>query len=210
MIEKKSKKNSKGKKIKNDTKTEKKKVLKKTKSSLNSKKILNKPKPKKTSKLNLIKNKKEIIVKRSSGREERFNTDRLTQTVSRSGVSFPVARDVAKSITKKIKKSVQTKSTGTTKKKQQQQPSSSLATKQKLKTSLKKEPETVIVTASQIKNLVDNELKDRNQQDHSPSFSGNITTPNEESSMKITLNDREPVLDKVAANKNKILYDPSK
>ena len=211
MIEKKSKKNSKGKKIKNDTKTEKKKVLKKTESSLNSKKILNKPKPKKTSKLNLTKNKKEIIVKRSSGREERFNTDRLTQTVSRSGVSFPVARDVAKSITKKIKKSVQTKSTGTTKKKQQQQqPSSSLATKQKLKTSLKKEPETVIVTASQIKNLVDNELKDRNQQDHSPSFSGNTTTPNEDSSMKITLNDREPVLDKVAANKNKILYDPSK
>lgn len=210
MIEKKSKKNSKGKKIKNDTKTEKKKVLKKTKSSLNSKKILNKPKPKKTSKLNLTKNKKEIIVKRSSGREERFNTDRLTQTVSRSGVSFPVARDVAKSITKKIKKSVQTKSTGTTKKKQQQQPSSSLATKQKLKTSLKKEPETVIVTASQIKNLVDNELKDRNQQDHSSSFSGNTTTPNEDSSMKITLNDREPVLDKVAANKNKILYDPSK
>ena len=210
MIEKKSKKNSKGKKIKNDTKTEKKKVLKKTESSLNSKKILNKPKPKKTSKLNLTKNKKEIIVKRSSGREERFNTNRLTQTVSRSGVSFPVARDVAKSITKKIKKSVQTKSTGTTKKKQQQQPSSSLATKQKLKTSLKKEPETVIVTASQIKNLVDNELKDRNQQDHSSSFSGNTTTPNEDSSMKITLNDREPVLDKVAANKNKILYDPSK
>jgi hypothetical protein len=74
---------------------------------------------------------------------------------------------------------------------------------------LKKEPETVIVTASQIKNLVDNELKDRNQQDHSPSFSGN-TTLGEESSMKITLNDREPVMDKVAANKNKILYDPSK
>jgi hypothetical protein len=157
----------------------------------------------------LKKNKKEIILQRSSGRDEKFNTDRLTQTVSRSGVSFPVARDAAKSITKKIKKSVQNKSIGTTKKKQQQ-PSSSISTKQKLKTNSKKEPETVIVTASQIKNLVDNELKDRNQQDHSPSFSGNTTTPNEDSSIKITLNDREPVLDKVAANKNKILYDPSK
>ena len=158
-----------------------------------------------------MKSNKEIVLKRSSGREEKFDTNKLTQTVSRSGVSFPVARDVAKSITKKIKKSVQNKSTGTTKKKQRQrQHQSSLASKQKLKINTKKEPEKVIVTASQIKNLVDDELKDRNQQDHSPSFSGNTTTPGEESSMKITLNDREPVMDKVAANKNKVLYDPSK
>ena len=159
--------------------------------------------------MNSTKSKKDIILKRSSGREEKFDTNKLTQTVSRSGVSFPVARDVAKSITKKIKKSAQNKSTGTTKKKQQQ--SSVVATKQqKLKINTnKKEAEKVIVTASQIKNLVDDELKDRNQQDHSPSFSGN-TTIGEESSMKITLDDREPVMDKVAANKNKVLFDPSK
>ena len=120
-----------------------------------------------------------------------------------------MARDVVKSITKKIKKSVQNKSTGATKKKQQKQ-SSSISTKQKLKTNPKKEQETVIVTASQIKNLIEGELNDRNQQDHSPSFSGNTTTVGEDSSMKITLNDREPVMDKVAANKNKVLYDPSK
>ncbi|MGZ5551430.1 MAG: hypothetical protein ACXWE7_11660, partial [Nitrososphaeraceae archaeon] len=185
-------------------------VLKKTKSSnINSKSISNKPKPKKTSKVNSTKSKKDIILKRSSGREEKFDTNKLTQTVSRSGVSFPVARDVAKSITKKIKKSAQNKSTGTTKKKQQQ--SSVVATKQqKLKIDTnKKEAEKVIVTASQITNLVDDELKDRNQQDHSPSFSGN-TTIGEKSSMKITLDDREPVMDKVAANKNKVLFDPSK
>lgn len=213
MIKKTSKQNSKEKKIKNDTKNKKKQaVLKKTKSSnLNSKTISNKPKPKKTSKVNSTKSKKDIILKRSSGREEKFDTNKLTQTVSRSGVSFPVARDVAKSITKKIKKSAQNKSTGTTKKKQQQQQSSVVATKQqKLKINTnKKEAEKVIVTASQIKNLVDDELKDRNQQDHSPSFSGN-TTIGEESSMKITLDDREPVMDKVAANKNKVLFDPSK
>ncbi len=208
MIKKTSKQNSKEKKIKNDTKNKKKQVLKKTKSSnLKSKNISNKPKPKKTSKSNL-KIKKDIVLKRSSGREEKFDTDKLTQTVSRSGVSFPVARDVAKSITKKIKKSVQNKSTGTKKKKQRQH-QSSLASKQKLKINTKKEPEKVIVTASQIKNLVNDELKERNQQDHSPSFSGN-TSIGEELSMKITLNDREPVMDKVAANKNKVLYDPSK
>ena len=156
-----------------------------------------------------MKSNKEIVLKRSSGRAEKFDTNKLTRTVSRSGVSFPVARDVAKSITKKIKKSVQEKATGTTKKKQK---SSVLATKQqKLKLNTKKEePEKVIVTANQIKNLVDDELKERNQQDHSPSFLGNTTTPSKESSMKITLNDREPVIDKVAANKNKVLFDPSR
>jgi hypothetical protein len=206
MIKKTSKQNSKEKKIKNDTKNKKKQVVLK-----NSKSISNKSKPKKTTKVNSTKSKKDIILKRSSGREQKFDTNKLTQTVSRSGVSFPVARDLAKSITKKIKKSAQNKSTGTTKKKQQQQQSSVVATKQqKLKIDTnKKEAEKVIVTASQIKNLVDDELKDRNQQDHSPSFSGN-TTIGEGSSMKITLDDREPVMDKVAANKNKVLFDPSK
>ena len=208
MIKKISKQTSKEKKIKNDTKNKKKQILKKSKpSNLNSKNITNKPK--KTNKMN-SKSKKEIVLKRSSGREENFDTDKLTQTVSRSGISFPVAMDVAKSITKKIKKSVQTKSTGTTKKKQKR--SSTIPTKQqKLKINPKKDSEKVIVTASQIKSLVDNELKDRNQQDHSPSFSGNTTaTIGEESSIKLTLSDREPVMDKVAANKNKVLYDPSK
>lgn len=209
MIKKISKQTSKEKKIKNDTKNKKKQILKKSKpSNLNSKNITNKPK--KTNKLN-SKSKKEIVLKRSSGREENFDTDKLTQTVSRSGVSFPIASDVAKSITKKIKKSVQTKSTGTTKKKQKR--SSTIPTKQqKLKINPKKDSEKVIVTASQIKSLVDDELKNRNQQDHSPSFSGNTTTATigEESSLKLTLNDREPVMDKVAANKNKVLYDPSK
>ena len=216
MIKKTSKQTSKEKKSKNDTKNKKKQILKKSKSSnLNSKNISNKPKQ--TNKMN-SKSKKEIVLKRSSGREENFDTDKLTQNVSRSGVSFPVARDVAKSITKKIKKSVQTKSTGTTKKKstgttkKKQKRSSTIPTKQqKLKINPKKDSEKVIVTASQIKSLVDDELKDRNQQDHSPSFSGNTTaTIGEESSIKLTLNDREPVMDKVAANKNKVLYDPSK
>jgi len=215
MIKKISKQNSKQ-KIKNDTKKEKIKVLKKNKSNLNSKNVSNKLKSKKTSKTkpkktnnSTSKSKKDIILRRSSGREEKFNTDRLTQTVSRSGVSFPVARDVAKSITKKIKKTVQNRSTHTTKKKQQR--SSSTSTKQNLKITSKKEPKKVIVTADQIKNLVKNELKDRNEQDHSPfSDKTNTTNVGEQSFTEITLNDREPVMDQVAANKNKVLFDRSK
>lgn len=216
MRKKVSKQNSKQKQIKNDTKNEKKKLLKKDKSNLNSKNVSNKQKSKKTSKTkpkkatnSTAKSKKEIVLRRSSGREENFNIDRLTQTVSRSGVSFPVARDVAKSITKKIKKTIQNSSTRSTKKKQQQ--SSSTSTKQRLKITSKKEPEKVLVTADQVKNLVKNELKDRNEQDHSP-FSDNANTTNvdEESLTQITLNDREPVMDQVAANKNKVLFDRSK
>jgi hypothetical protein len=194
------------KKIKNNTKTKKKQTIKST--NLNSKRISNKSKSKST-KSNLTKSKKNIVVERSSGRNEKFDTDRLAQTVSRSGVSFPVARDVAKSVTKKIKKSVQNKSTGSTKKKQQQKKPSSIRNKQKLKAIPKKEQEPVIVTADQIKNLVQDEIKNRNQQDHTPLFSDN-TTLREDSSIKTTLNDIEPVIDNVAANKNKILYDPSK
>lgn len=216
MRKKVSKQNSNQKQIKNYTKNEKKKLLKKDKSNLNSKNVSNKQKSKKTSKTkpkkatnSTAKSKKDIVLRRSSGREENFNTDRLTQTVSRSGVSFPVARDVAKSITKKIKKTIQNSSTRSTKKKQQQ--SSSTSTKQRLKITSKKEPEKVLVTADQVKNLVKNELKDRNEQDHSP-FSDNANTTNvgEESLTQITLNDREPVMDQVAANKNKVLFDRSK
>ncbi|MGE5782197.1 MAG: hypothetical protein ACM31J_04985 [Nitrososphaerales archaeon] len=216
MRKKVSKQNSKQKQIKNGTKNEKKKLLKKDKSNLNSKNVSNKQKSKKTSKTkpkkatnSTAKSKKDIVLRRSSGREENFSTDRLTQTVSRSGVSFPVARDVAKSITKKIKKTIQNSSTRSTKKKQQQ--SSSTSTKQRLKITSKKEPEKVLVTADQVKNLVKNELKDRNEQDHSP-FSDNANTTNvgEESLTQITLNDREPVMDQVAANKNKVLFDRSK
>jgi hypothetical protein len=38
----------------------------------------------------------EIVIKRSSGRKEKFDTNRMAQTVGRSGVPFLMARDVAK------------------------------------------------------------------------------------------------------------------
>ena len=50
--------------------------------------------------------------------------------------------------------------------------------KQKLKTNAKKEKETVIMTASQIKNLVESENLDRNPQDHSPAFQSQAFSEN--------------------------------
>ena len=58
--------------------------------------------------------KKEILVKRSSGRVEKFDTNRLAQTVSRSGVPFLMARDIAKKATKKIKSQIKSPTKKTT------------------------------------------------------------------------------------------------
>jgi hypothetical protein len=44
-----------------------------------------------------------ITVRRSSGRKEKFDLDRMSSTTSRSGVPFLMARDVAKNVSKQIK-----------------------------------------------------------------------------------------------------------
>src|ERR687884_416351 len=49
---------------------------------------------------------KQIVIKRSSGRHEKFDINRMTQTVSRSGVPFLMARDISKNVSNKIRKDV--------------------------------------------------------------------------------------------------------
>jgi hypothetical protein len=46
---------------------------------------------------------KGITIRRSSGRKEKFSTERMAQTVSRSGVPFIMARDISKRIAKRVK-----------------------------------------------------------------------------------------------------------
>ena len=148
--------------------------------------------------------KKEIVVKRSSGRVEKFDTNRLAQTVSRSGVPFLMARDIAKKATKKIKSQIMSpvrednhmnKKTG------------KRTISRGRKSSPK--PEPVVVTASQVRNLVVNELQDRNRPEIASSYTGHPPEHRDLQS-KPNLNDKEPVLDIVAANMNKVLHDPSK
>ena len=43
-----------------------------------------------------------ITIRRSSGRKEKFDLDRMTAITSRSGVPFVMARDIAKNVSKKI------------------------------------------------------------------------------------------------------------
>ena len=46
--------------------------------------------------------KSDIIIKRTSGRREKFETDKMAKTVSRSGTPFLLARDVAKTVSEKV------------------------------------------------------------------------------------------------------------
>jgi hypothetical protein len=150
--------------------------------------------------------KKEIVVKRSSGRVEKFDTNRLAQTVSRSGVPFLMARDIAKKATKKIKTQIRSpikedshmnKKTG------------KKTVSRGRKSSPKPKREPVVVTASQVRNLVADELQDRNRPDIASSYTGH-SPEHRDLQGKPSLNDKEPVLDIVAANMNKVLHDPSK
>jgi hypothetical protein len=148
--------------------------------------------------------KKEIVVKRSSGRVEKFDTNRLAQTVSRSGVPFLMARDIAKKATKKIKSQIMSpvrEDNHMNKKTEKRTVSRGRKSSPK--------PEPVVVTASQVRNLVVNELQDRNRPEIASSYTG-YSPEHHDLRAKPTLDDKEPVLDIVAANMNKVLHDRSK
>ncbi|MFL6401480.1 MAG: hypothetical protein ACJ72J_18125, partial [Nitrososphaeraceae archaeon] len=70
------------------------------------------------------------------------------------------------------------------------------------------QPKEKTVTASRIRNLVSNELRDRNRSDIAASYSGQIpenTLPQED------LKDNQPTIaDTSAANRNRVLHDQSK
>jgi hypothetical protein len=139
---------------------------------------------------------KEIVIRRSSGRKEKFDTNRMTQTVSRSGVPFLMARDVAKKVSTKIKKE------GAYNQKSIPDHNSSSS---KSKTREAKGEKTV--TGSRIRNLVSNELRDRNRSDIAASYSGQVP---ENTLEEENLKDKQPIADSVAANRNRVLHDTSK
>ena len=135
----------------------------------------------------------ELVTKRSSGRKEKFDTNRMAQTVGRSGVPFLMARDVAKTVSNKIKHEAQQRTKGTRKSSNRSKP-----------TQLKEKT----VTASRIRNLVSNELRDRNRSDIAASYSGQ--TP-ENTLPEQNLKDNQPTIaDTSAANRNRVLHDQSK
>jgi hypothetical protein len=93
------------------------------------------------------KKKKKIAVniRRSSGRKEKFDVDRMTQTTSRSGVPFMMARDIAKNVSKEISSEAKDSN---------------------------KEEKTV--TAGRVRNMIAEELRNRNEQTKASSYTGEV------------------------------------
>jgi hypothetical protein len=162
---------------------------------------------------------KQIIVKRSSGRHEKFDTNRMTQTVSRSGVPFLMARDVAENISNKIRKEVPARQDSRIKKKDNKRRISANVkgivgdvSKQQAQEGTKNKT----VSAGQIRSLVAAELRDRNRSDIAASYSGQ--TPENtlgDQFKKQNQNDRISVTGatqhtRQPANRNRVIHDMSK
>ena len=139
------------------------------------------------------KTQQQISIKRSSGRKEKFDTNRMAQTVSRSGVPFLMARDIAKKVSNKIMSEADTRLRNT-KGRNSKKPRS---TRVKEKT----------VTGSKIRNLVSNELRNRNRGDIAASYSGQ-TPENTLLEKNIRLKQSRPADN--AANRKRLVYDESK
>src|SRR5215207_5730675 len=142
----------------------------------------------------LEKNQQQITVRRSSGRKEKFDTNRMAQTVSRSGVPFMMARDVAKKVSGKIKQEA-----GNQQSKGKDNNNSNKSNPVQLKEKT--------VTGSRVRKLVASELRDRNRSDIAESYSGQVP---ENTLQEQNLKDQQPIADTVAANRNRVLHDTSK
>jgi len=185
------------------------------KTNTNKKKKINQNENKKTSKLGNNENlatknrasqqkskpEKDIIIERSTGRKEKFDTNRLAQTSSRSGIPFVMAKDIAEKTTEKIQNSINEMKSNV-KSIDESDQSNQIAG------SMKSEDD-IVVTAGQVKNLVAKELQTRNRPEVASSLIGEPTNANS-ISRKPTINDKEPIQDNVAANKNRLRFDRSK
>jgi hypothetical protein len=141
-----------------------------------------------------------VAIRRSSGRREKFSTDRMVQTVSRSGVPFMMARDIAKTVTNKIRNTspsqdqVRLKSRGKSQKK--------ISKRDK------------IISAGKVRHLVAEELRDRNRPDIANSYSGN-TPENTTIQGYGRIDDKQQGLEKFSVNtqhsrRNEVVHDQSK
>jgi hypothetical protein len=157
--------------------------------------VKRRPRVGKTQPLEKNQQKQQITVRRSSGRKEKFDTNRMAQTVSRSGVPFLMARDVAKKVSGKIKQEARNQ--------QSKGKDNNNYSDKSNPTQLKEKT----ITGSRVRKLVASELRDRNRSDIAESYSGQVP---ENTLQEQNLKDQQPIADTVAANRNRVLHDTSK
>jgi transcriptional repressor NrdR len=133
----------------------------------------------------------EIVIKRTSGRREKFETDKMAQTVSRSGTPFLLARDIAKTVSEKV---------------MHKGDNSSAAEEEKqMKASA---PSTIEVDAGEVRRMVAEELRERNRPDIASSYSGEQPENTRQGRHEL-MKENQPLHDADAANRSKLLFDSS-
>ena len=144
------------------------------------------------------KKEKPLYVKRSSGRQEKFDSHRMTQTVSRSGVPFLMARDITKKVVRKIGSRQRNKETG----------KSSRSTRNSNSQRIKKTKE-VIIPGNEIRGLISEELRNRNRSDIAGSYEGQSPS-NPRLEQDEGIDPTVPALHNVTTPKTNIIHDKSK
>jgi transcriptional repressor NrdR len=143
---------------------------------------------------------KGITIRRSSGRREKFSTERMAQTVSRSGVPFIMARDISKRIAKRVKNrpSVSTK----------QRRNKNTPEKRKVPRGNK------IITAGKVRQMVAEELISRNRPDIANSYSGNPPENTTKHIYDSTVGKQQGIdkssVDTQHSRRNEVIHDQSK
>src|SRR5581483_6480210 len=118
-----------------------------------------------------------ITIRRSTGRKEKFNIDKMIQTTSRSGVPFLMARDIAKNVSKKIKAEAKGRDKKT-------------------------------VTAGRVRNMIAEELRDRNQQTIASSYAGDTPENTQKENVASKVDPNESLLG--SGDSDSVLHDRSK
>jgi FtsZ-binding cell division protein ZapB len=115
----------------------------------------------------------------------------MAQTVSRSGTPFLLARDVAKTVSEKVRHRANSATTG--------------AEEGGITTSL---PPTIEVEAGEVRKMVTEELKERNRPDIASSYSGERPENTRQGRHEL-MRENQPLHDADAANQSKLLFDSS-
>jgi transcriptional repressor NrdR len=141
---------------------------------------------------------KSLYIKRSSGRQEKFDKHRMTQTISRSGVPFLMARDITNTVVRRIN----SRQRGTGMYKSSKSP-------KKLNLEQKKNGKEAIIQGNEIRNMVTEELRNRNRTDIAASYDGQ--SPND---MRLdndeNIESTAPTVRNVTASRTSIMHDKSK
>ena len=141
-----------------------------------------------------------ITIRRSSGRREKFSTERMAQTVSRSGVPFIMARDISERIAKRVKNLPLVPA--------KQRKHKTPGMRRKIPRGNK------IIPAGKVRQMVTEELLGRNRPDIANSYSGNPPENTTKDIYDSTVGKQQGInkssVDTQHSRRNEVIHDQSK